>query len=97
MPRTYGTTTQRGYDGQHQKLRAQLIRELNRLGSMPCPRCRLPIYAWMQVDLGHTEDRTGYTGLEHVSCNRKAGAIRGNKLRGLRRRIVRAATQSREW
>lgn len=35
-----------------------------------------------QIDLGHTEDRTAYVGLEHRRCNRGEAATRGNQQRG---------------
>ncbi len=45
------------------------------------------------IDLGHTADRSGYTGLEHRSCNRGEGARRGNAMRG----AVRQWQASRQW
>lgn len=33
-------------------------------------------------DVGHSEDRSRWTGPEHARCNRSEGATRGNKARG---------------
>jgi hypothetical protein len=33
------------------------------------------------IHLGHNDDRTAYTGLEHASCNLRDGAKRGNAMR----------------
>lgn len=68
------TTTQRGYGPIHQRVRA---REVARYRPTDlCPRCNQELGADPDaLDLGHTDDRRGYQGLEHASCNRSA---RGN-------------------
>jgi hypothetical protein len=64
-----GTTTQRGYGHLHRQLRAQAIATYQ--PSDLCWRCLEPLGPDPTVlDLGHTDDRTGYRGLEHADCNR---------------------------
>jgi hypothetical protein len=64
-----GTTTQRGYDSAHRRLRAQLIATYQ--PTDPCWRCGQPLGPNPDLlDLGHTDDRLGYAGLEHADCNR---------------------------
>ncbi|MEC4836868.1 hypothetical protein R2362_20240 [Mycobacteroides chelonae] len=61
-----GTTTQRGYDYQHKKLRAQLKPEVE-AGRATCWRCGQPIRKGQAWDLGHDDDdRTKYRGPEHA-------------------------------
>ncbi len=63
------TTTQRGYDGTHRRLRTQLLATYQ--PSDPCWRCGQPLGPDPSVlDLGHTDDRQGWMGLEHRECNR---------------------------
>ncbi len=83
-----GSTEQRGYGTAH---RAERKRRLDRWRpGDPCARCGLPMYGpASMIDLGHTPDRTAYTGLEHRSCNRGEGARRGNRMRG--------ATMAQPW
>ena len=33
------------------------------------------------IHLDHTDDRTGYLGLSHASCNESSGASEGNRAR----------------
>jgi hypothetical protein len=67
--RQRGTTTTRGYGTAHQQLRANLIADYQ--PSDPCWRCRLPLGPDPSaLDLGHTDDRLGYKGLEHAACGR---------------------------
>jgi len=51
-----------------------------------CGRCGWPLGPDpSRLDLGHTDDRTAYSGLEHARCNRRAGARLGNARRRARR------------
>lgn len=86
-----GTTTQRGYGSTHQAERRRRLATWR--PGQPCVRCGLPMYGpASMIDLGHTPDRTAWTGLEHRHCNRGEGARRGNQQRG-RARTWRAARQ----
>ena len=81
MP-TEGSSTDRGYGYEHRKLREAALAELREEPGRPCPRCGEPMWPDEQeLDLGHRDDRSGYNGLEHLSCNRRAGAIKGNAMR----------------
>lgn len=80
----------RGYGYQHRKLRAVLVKDA--IGK-PCVRCGMPMLQGQPLDLDHTDDRSGYRGMAHMSCNRRAGAIKGNKMRRPRSRFRR----SRAW
>jgi hypothetical protein len=94
MARWYGKTTARGYGSSHQQLRKRLLAQW-RPGD-PCARCGQPmLYRWLlmpdgrrvsAIDLGHTDDRQAYTGLEHRTCNRRDGQRKTaaiNQARGL--------------
>ncbi len=97
MPKP-GTTTQRGYGSAHAALREQWQPEV-KAGRAFCQaatcveptRWIRPGSAW---DLGHTPDRTSYTGPEHRKCNRRDGALRGN---ANRKHAPAAWTRSRDW
>jgi hypothetical protein len=72
--RQRGTTTQRGYGTDHQKLRAMLLPHA--IGQ-PCPRCGQPMLEGQALDLGHIDtDRTRYSGIEHANCNRNTATRR---------------------
>jgi hypothetical protein len=67
--RARGTTTARGYGTEHARLRAQLVATYH--PSDLCPKCGQPLGpAPSLLDLGHTDDRQGWTGLEHREHNR---------------------------
>lgn len=76
--RRRGTRQQRGYDAEHDRLRARWKPKVERITVnchaqhclMPSGRLILPGQDW---DLGHTDDRTAWTGPEHARCNRAAG------------------------
>lgn len=71
--RARGTTTQRGYGREHQRLRLAYARRLAQGEAIPCARCGQPIRQGDAWDLGHTDDRTSWTGPEHDrQCNRAA-------------------------
>jgi hypothetical protein len=59
--------------GPHKTARKQALAALARSPGQPCARCGMPMYPGMKLDLDHTDDRTGYIGLSHASCNRRAG------------------------
>lgn len=70
--RARGTRQQRGYTTEHDRLRAELAPIVER-GDAICWRCRQPIQPGTAWDLGHTDDRSAWTGPEHATCNRAAG------------------------
>ncbi len=57
----------------HERIRRYLLSQYQ--ASDPCARCGLPLGDDpSQIDLGHTDDRLGYRGLEHAKCNRSGKA-----------------------
>jgi hypothetical protein len=70
------SSTARGYDRAHKKLRARVARDVE-AGVAICARCLKAIVPGTPWDLGHHDlDRTVHTGPEHASCNRATAARR---------------------
>lgn len=87
-PKPKASTTARGYDGRHKKLRNHYA-IIVAAGQATCWRCQQPIRANEPWDLGHDDnDRSQYRGPEHANrCNRaaagrKAAANRAATKRG---------------
>jgi hypothetical protein len=64
-----GTSTERGYDGDHRRLRRQWA-PLVDAGLVDCARCGRPISPGTPWDLGHDVDRSVHSGPEHAGGNR---------------------------
>ncbi|MFF3867365.1 hypothetical protein [Micromonospora sp. NPDC001898] len=86
-------TTARGYGHAHQKLREQWRPKVD-AGLVDCAKCDQPINPGDPWDLGHTDDRTAYTGPECQHCNRSAGGRNGAAVTNGKRVELR---HSRRW
>lgn len=73
-----GSRQERGYGRAHELTRAALLPDAY---GTHCPHCDDYMWPHQELDLDHTEDRTGYVGIVHASCNRSEGAKRGNAAR----------------
>jgi hypothetical protein len=71
-PRKRCYTCAPAYGAAHQKLRAETKNAV---------RCGKTMLTGQAIDLHHRDDRSGYLGWSHRSCNRRIGAINGNKAR----------------
>ena len=85
------STTERGYGHDHQLAR-QHWEPIVQAGGVDCARCGRPIDPDEPWDLGHTDDRKGYTGPEHMGCNRSAGGANGAAVTNAARAMI-----VREW
>lgn len=81
MPRQ-GSTADRGYGGLHQQIKSDWQRRIDRGAHVPChaAHCLHPgqPITGKHWDLGHTPDRTAWTGPEHPDCNRADGGRRAH-------------------
>lgn len=91
MPRP--STHARGYDAKHQAERKRWEPKVD-AGLVDCARCSGRIEPGRPWDLGHTDDRTAWTGPEHATCNRRAGGANGARVSNARRHGTRT---SRQW
>ena len=73
-----GTRQQRGYDRVHELTREAL---LPLAYGTRCQHCGEYMWPHHALALDHTEDRAGYRGIVHASCNASEGATRGNRMR----------------
>lgn len=87
-------TRARGYGSDHDRERRRWAPRVD-AGLVDCTRCHEPIEPGRPWDLGHNEQRTGWSGPEHSRCNRKAGGVNGALVTNASRRP--AVRQSREW
>jgi hypothetical protein len=80
-----GSRQRRGYDREHELERERWALLVD-AGQVAGARCGLPIQPGAAWDLGHTADRTAWTGPEHATCNRAAGGHDGNAVTNWDRR-----------
>lgn len=88
---TTRSTTSRGYGTAHQRERERWAKEVKK-GNAKCFRCDEPIDPDGPWDLGHNDDRTAWTGPEHVKCNRAAGGANGAAVTNQKKQTI-----SRDW
>jgi hypothetical protein len=87
-------TAARGYGHLHQRERQKWVRKVQ-AGLVCCARCHKLIEPGRPWDLGHTDDRKGWTGPECRRCNRVAGGRNGAKVTNAMR--TQGRQTSREW
>lgn len=90
------STTKRGYGTAHQRERKKW-EPVVAAGGVMCarqgPKCvGKPIKPGQAWDLGHSDDRSTYTGPECVPCNRGAGGANGAAVANVKRQTV-----ARDW
>lgn len=61
------SSSEAGYGAEHVRRRRQALAAWQ--DGDPCARCGGPMHHGEPVHLDHTDDRTGYLGLSHASCN----------------------------
>ena len=104
FPRTTASTTSRGYGTGHKAERKRWEPVLQS-GRVACSRCGFPIFHDQAWHLDHRDDKLGWLGPSHASCNLKAAAKRGNQRMRAKKVLERAVDPSpgsvrvalREW
>ena len=71
VDRARGTRQERGYDRAHERERKRWARILERR-TVPCARCSAPVNGADAWHLDHTDDRAGWLGPSHATCNLSA-------------------------
>ena len=89
-----GTTTQRGYGHQHQKLRHEWEQRMAHGAQPTCPRCHQPIRSGQPWQLDHNSQRTGWLGPSHTRCNEQAGQANSTRMREHWQRRTQHANQT---
>lgn len=84
----------RGYDQAHKNIRKA---GLPAAYGTPCARCGETMLEGQDLDLDHTDDRTGYLGFSHRICNRRAGAAAANAAIAAKNAIDPLGERSRVW
>lgn len=84
-----GSKQDRGYGVAHEKQRKAWAPVVRR-GQATCARCNVTIKPDEPWDLGHTDDRSAWSGPEHQACNRRAGGAASQASR-------RGLKHSRTW
>lgn len=72
------SSTKRGYGQEH---RRKVAREREQQWGRPCCRCGWPMERGQDIQLDHRDDRQGYLGWSHRSCNVRASNRRRAALR----------------
>jgi hypothetical protein len=91
-----GATTRGGWGHEHQRRRAAIAPLVN-TGHATCCRCNEPIHAGEEWHLDHSDDRAGYLGVSHASCNLRAAAAVTNGRRAPTRFQERPYKWSQRW
>lgn len=76
-----GTRQARGYGADHDRRRRALVARINAGETIRCIDCGVRLTP-ATLDLGHTEDRSGYRGPQCAPCNRSDGGRRGRAAQG---------------
>lgn len=95
---TKASTTARGYGTDHQAERAKWVPKVDaglvECHAVKCLELSRYIVPGSDWDLGHSPDRTTWTGPEHPRCNRSEGGRRGAAVTNGQRETYRT---SRAW